>query len=351
MLQSVKLINFQGHKRSEFQFVPIGTNVIVGLSDAGKTVLVRALEYADKGRPISNRFHSNWGGRLAIEIKTTDGRTIVREEGEQRVYKVDELRLTAFGTNVPVEVTNALNFADVNIQKQKNNHFLFNMTPGEVAKYLNNIANLEKIDIGQQNIEKWLREINAVIVFKNSECEKEEAKLAQFKDIDTIEIEVEVLEQISNDFRFMEKNIVTLVKLLRSIEEIENNIREDIVMLAIEPVLNAVLTLYTSFDALGMEISVLDHHLEQIKQVQSEIEEHAPTIAAYPNILNVLEAYQQLDEVLRIESALVLLIESISTTNSVIIQAKKTFDALHVEFDKSIGDVCPLCEQQINKKL
>ena len=49
MIKSVEFQNFQSHKKTILEFVP-GVNIIVGLSDAGKSAVMRAIKWCLKNQ-------------------------------------------------------------------------------------------------------------------------------------------------------------------------------------------------------------------------------------------------------------------------------------------------------------
>src|SRR5207253_965695 len=73
-------------------------------------------------------------------------------------YVLDGKLLKAFGdSKVPDEVAALLNVDDANFQRQLDLHFWFNETPGQLAKALNKIVNLELIDRSLAEVGKRLR--------------------------------------------------------------------------------------------------------------------------------------------------------------------------------------------------
>lgn len=145
MITKIKLTNFQKHKSLEAEFTP-GLNVIVGPSDAGKSAIFRALDFAlNNGAKKSNVV--SYGEKTASVELTINNRAIKREKGKSKnIYEVDDQLLKAFGANVPDEVANVTNLSEINFQSQHDKSFLLSATPGEVARYLNKLINLDVID-------------------------------------------------------------------------------------------------------------------------------------------------------------------------------------------------------------
>jgi hypothetical protein len=80
-------------------------------------------------------------------VKAKFGNTTVeRSKGKSNRYRVGKKVFTAFGDSVPEEVAQTINVSDINFQRQHDAPFWFSLTPGEVARQLNSIVDLEVID-------------------------------------------------------------------------------------------------------------------------------------------------------------------------------------------------------------
>lgn len=154
MLQNITLKNFQGHKHTDLSFVP-GINAIVGSSDNGKTSILRAIRWAYNNRPLGDDFVSHWNitekGKLLGESATTlvfncGGLTRIKNP-TRNGYTIGDIELGAIGTDVPEEVTTLFNMTDLNFQDQDDRPFLISESAGDVAKYLNKLVKLDKIDV------------------------------------------------------------------------------------------------------------------------------------------------------------------------------------------------------------
>jgi hypothetical protein len=69
--------------------------------------------------------------------------------------------LEAIGLDVPEEVSTALDFTDVNIQKQHDAPFLLSESPGEVARFFNKIVHFDAIDKYLSSVESKKRKTKA----------------------------------------------------------------------------------------------------------------------------------------------------------------------------------------------
>jgi len=155
MLTSLKIRNFQSHKKSTLKFKK-GVNIISGKSDSGKSSIKRAIGWTVNNKPFGNSFRSHWGGKTSVTLKT-DKDTIKRSKGKFNYYYLNKKKFTAFGANVPSEIRNTIRISNIGIQNQFDPHFLFSLSGGEVSKFINKIINIEIIDESINNINKAIK--------------------------------------------------------------------------------------------------------------------------------------------------------------------------------------------------
>lgn len=153
MLKTLLVENFQSHKSSEIEFVP-GVNLICGLSQSGKTALLRALYLVVNNRPLGDSFirEGSTEARVSL-IGDVDGQvfSVTRvKSNDDNCYQVmmgdKEAEFRAFGFDVPDKVQELLNLSDVNIQDQLSPYFLVLDPPNQIAMYIRGIAKLDEID-------------------------------------------------------------------------------------------------------------------------------------------------------------------------------------------------------------
>lgn len=163
MIRSVRLQNFESHRDTLVELGP-GVNVLTGESEHGKSAILRAIQWVVFNRPLGDDFRSHWGGCTVVTLET-DQAKVTRMKGRENKYTiellVDDQKLTEFkalGAEVPREVQAALGLTALNFQTQFDPHFLLPpVSPGEVAKRLNEAVNLEVIDRAQYNINADIR--------------------------------------------------------------------------------------------------------------------------------------------------------------------------------------------------
>ena len=179
MIQSLECRNFQAHKHTSVEFSP-GINAIIGSSDSGKSSIIRALLWAYNNRPLGDEYVSYWNRTKKDTVKDETSITIAFDNGAmtriktpiRNGYTINDVELGAIGTDVPMEVSALFNITDLNIFNQDDRPFLISESAGEVAKYLNRLVKLDKIDYCLSEIESRKRS-------KAKDIEQTEAALAK----------------------------------------------------------------------------------------------------------------------------------------------------------------------------
>jgi DNA repair exonuclease SbcCD ATPase subunit len=153
VLQSIRLQNFQSHQETTIDFDK-GITVLTGVSSAGKSAIMRAFGWVDENRPLGNEFISYWNRKAdgspveasSVQVVADNGEVTRIKTGKLNGYTVKGEPLSTVGTDVPDDVFNVLRMSDLNVARQLDPHFMLSLSPGEVARYLNKLVNLDKID-------------------------------------------------------------------------------------------------------------------------------------------------------------------------------------------------------------
>lgn len=117
---------------------------------------------------------------MAVQLKV-DNHTIRRERnGNENLYWMDGEEYKAFRADVPPQIVEALNLSEINFQSQHDAPFWFNLTPGELARELNKIVDLEVIDQVMSSLASRIRKAKAereVVEERLAEAKAEQKRL------------------------------------------------------------------------------------------------------------------------------------------------------------------------------
>lgn len=200
MIDKVEIHNFQSHKHTILEFVP-GTNVIIGLSDTGKSAIFRAINWVLTNRPLGDAFRSDWGGDTHVILYLSDGNVVERlRSASKNEYLLNGEVLKAFGVDPPEPVLETLRMDPANIQTQADPPFLLSLSPGEAARTLNKAASLQEIDKTISNLKKSQLETVRQLEFQENQKEELEDRFTDFQDLPELEFRVEQLEQSQTEY-------------------------------------------------------------------------------------------------------------------------------------------------------
>jgi DNA repair protein SbcC/Rad50 len=351
MLYSLIIHNFYSHKHSEFKFSE-GTNVLIGLSDSGKSSVLKALNWVFFNTPLGNSFQ-RWGtNETWVEVTFWDNETkhIIRRElvKGKNVYHMDNYTpFTAFGITVPEEIQKVLNINDVNVQSQISPHFLLSTTPGEIAKHFNKVARLDEIDRATTNINSWINNISQNIKYKKSDLKKNVEKLGKFTYLTKLESEIEVLEDMQKQETILRSNFKQLTKLIGKLNEIAIEIESYLSVLTMEKYITDILFLFSTEKEMEMNYVKLKRNVRSIENIQTSIKEQEQTITIGPLVDVILELYSAAHEKTKAVNRLGKLFESIEDKKTEIDYSEKTYDRLHKQLDDNMPNNCPFCNKPI----
>lgn len=305
MIKSLKIQNFQSHEKTALEFHN-GVNIIVGSSDSGKTAIIRALRWVIWNRPSGDAIRSTWGGDTHVILETEDG-YVWKHRGKEDKYELklpDRAGLTfkAFGTTVPQEIVDILNINEINLQGQLDAPFLLSETPGAVAAHFNKVARLDKIDVGRQNVQSWIRAFTDQIAYKENDEARLQTELADFDYLDKFEADVEVLEGMES----RKLNAIAARNRLRLL-------------------------------------------IINIKKAKDEQEQYKEILTCEPIVNKLVGLFADRAALLAKCGTLSRLLGNIATTKQNAATTLQNLKKMEVTFDKEMPDVCPLCGNKVKK--
>jgi recombinational DNA repair ATPase RecF len=304
MITTLKIQNFECWKEAEFEF-STGVNVIVAkpgihASDCGKSSIIRAIQWVTLNQPADDSIISNWCGNkdeTIVEITFDSGNTVKRLRSKSKnLYYLNGQEFAAFGRgNVPEEIQKVINFSDLNIQTQANSFFLLKETPGEIARYLNQIVRLDKIDSSQSYADHKIRNLNNQITNTQNNYKKKRNELKNLKWVKGADAELQKAIIVENKLKGNSAHLVRLDTLLSRIKQAS----KEIGTIKIDPLQESV---SFAFNTTKMIIA---------KQSKQEV---------------LLEILRGIDY----------------TEKKLLILLKKSKE-LEMEFNKTFPNICPLC--------
>lgn len=349
MIQQLQIKNFQSHVNNTLTFDK-GVNVVVGPSDSGKTAVIRALRWGVWNKPGGETFRSTWGGDTSVAITLGDGGIVARMKGKENKYVLDETVFKAFGANVPVEITQALNMTEVNIQEQMDSPFLLSETPGRVAAHFNKIANLSVIDTSIQNIQKQIRGINATIIFKQEDLLQKQTQLKGFDILEDVERGIRILERKQKQSERLEREWQELNRIVLKLEGIKEQTQDNEGLLADECFVDEALLLIDQKKVLTVDINGLNTFITRYEDAEVQFEENKQLLELGQPVTELLELHAHKRKMNTEITALSTLVSKYTNVGVKVAKNAQKLTELEKVFHDNFPSTCPLCGNKTKDK-
>jgi exonuclease SbcC len=235
-LTSLTLENFQSHEKSVFNFDK-GLNVIVGLSNSGKSSLSRALQFILMGSPWDKswvRFGSKY---CKIILETNTGVTVVREKGEGKNRYIltlpnqESQTFDSFGVGVPEAIQQALNIHEVqinnteslnlNVALQHDSLFLLSSVPSVRARILGKLSGADVLDSAIQSINRDKRQTTAEKQSKELELVELQAQVDKLAPIEVFSDQISNIEQELSSLDLAGQRVECIRSLFERVKELK----------------------------------------------------------------------------------------------------------------------------------
>ena len=347
MILSVELHNFLTHKHTIVYFHE-NNNIFVGDTDSGKSAFIKGIKWCRWNRPLGDDFYS-WpevrddkDKSMWVKI-TTDNHVITRKKGKEEEYILDGISFKAFGTNVPEEIEKAFNISTINWQNQLDSHFLLSSSSGDVATYLNSVANLSQIDKGTNNVNSAIRELTADIKYKEAQDVKLTEDLKAFDYLPQFEKEVEELEELEKKSKELDASFTKLYQWTASYYEVKDRIEYFQKTLSFEKPVNDILKLIDERAEKDAEVVKLHRIVSQLRIVQNKIAEQSKLISLETPVLELLSLMEERKMLVDAHEKIITMFNNFKTIELRIIKGNNYIKDLNETWEKEFPSICPLC--------
>ncbi len=353
MIKTLKIKNFECWQEAELAFDP-GVNVIIAkpgikASDCGKSSLIRAIRWAAENQPAGDEIRSWWAGKEETSSILTfpEGKVERFRTKSQNRYILNDKEFSAFGKKIPEEIAGVVNFTDLNIQRQVDSFFLLKETSGEVARYLNRVVNLTKIDSSQTYAKSKVTEADRQIKFLEGRVTQEKEKLAGYDWLPKAEKEFAVLKKEQLRLDTVEARLSRLDTLLYNIEQA----RADVSRYENIPNLKRQVELCISgkedIQAREVKLQALGLLIHSIKKTKKEITGHRKVTKLRSQLEECMEVALVLKNRERKLDQLDKLLYDIEGAIGDVQFTTRKYELARAAFEKAFPAVCPLCGQEV----
>lgn len=346
MLKSIEITNLQNHRHTRLDLVP-GVNVIVGPSRSGKTALFRGLRKLVENRPVQGL--ESWvhkhdkKAQIKVEIVTTDGCNVSWSGPQDQKYMLDGEEFRGFGQSVPEPVALALNLGDINLGQQFDQPFLLFDSPGQVARYLNQVVNLDVIDRTLANAAADKRRNDRDIGAAQARSVELREQEAAFPDLDVVEDFVSGLEQ--KEARLGEA--AAALSAAKSIQVSLASLRERLAQVRVP---EHVAALVDGLAEKQVRLERLTYTRDMLRDIQLSLAGLVGQRRELALFLEIRPLVERLDEASRLLAAkkrhmdlAVKIIGAIADARKRLLEKKAIIKEKQAEYDRLMPDRCPLC--------
>jgi DNA repair protein SbcC/Rad50 len=233
---TITLENFQGHGKSVFE-LDKGLNVIVGLSNSGKSSLSRALQFILMGSPWDKSWVKFGSKYCKIILETSTGVIVERHKGD----KVNKYILTlpnqepqtfeSFGVGVPEAIQQALNIHEVqinstetlnlNVALQHDSLFLLSAVPSVRARILGKLSGADILDSSIQAINRDKRQLTAEKQSKELELVDLQAQIDKLAAVEGFSSQISDIETRLSSLSVQEARLQRIQSLFERVSQLK----------------------------------------------------------------------------------------------------------------------------------
>lgn len=354
MFKNISIKNFQSHKKTSINFSE-GVNAITGQSDSGKSAIIRALIWLITNRP-TGEYYKRWGTKskenVSVELSTDKNLVCLSRSFGKNEYKVDETTFSAIKTDVPEEVSDALNISEYNIQTQHQRYFLIQDSPGEIARKLNELVGLDVIDSSFKYLNGKIREVTANISRLKVERNDLEIKLEEFNNLYEVQKLITSIEKKHSKTEEIEASLSLIKKIVVSLDEIEKDKGRLEKIVSLETSINKLRSTIGSYIAVKSKVVDLKDRINKLKTLREDSELDKVWIEIVPlynKLKQSVELYLKIkDKKTKLENCLTRLNKVLSNKKECLASKKKSI----LRYTKIMMQkgICPTCGSKVEEK-
>lgn len=210
ILTRIKLLNFQCHSKVD---IPIKSRItsIIGPSDVGKSAILRAIRWCLQNQAPSG-FQKHQTTKTEVALEFVSGQTIQRvRHGSKNRYIIGDKVFEAVGAGgPPMLVSQICPTNELNFQTQHEAPLWFSSSEGEIARQLNQVVELDKMDFLQSRLQSLERKTVANVELLQEKVQEVQARL---KKLDFVQDQKQDLLAIKAIFQKVESTTKSIQRL------------------------------------------------------------------------------------------------------------------------------------------
>ncbi len=350
MIKKLNITNFKSHKSTAIEFDP-NVNIFIGETDSGKSALLKALRLLFQNKPSGFNYRThNTKGEVEVAAEFEDHIIKRYRTNSKNQYHLDDQVFDAVSKTIPEEISTILNVSDINIQRQLDSPFFLSMSGGEMARYMNDVVNLEDVDKANKNINRSVRESESHLSFLRSSIGDDEAEMKELRWVRKAKRSVDKLDSMRNEMDDLEDEIEDLASLIRNNRILRKKIKKQKRITRVESKLkeleerNKKIKTHLNFStSLKRHVLCFEDQMNELKE-QKKLLKHSGKMKEILQIDSDRQALRS--DASEIEKA----ISSANDLAEALERQNKEILAMEKEFKEKMPKICPLCGSNRRKK-
>jgi DNA repair protein SbcC/Rad50 len=292
MIECIKIHNFKSHINTALE-LDKGINLIVpepGFppNNIGKTAILEAIRWLFFNRPISvfpTCFNdSRESGEISTSARFNDGLEVQLSKKIKKEKTISSKYISSIGEfktgrELPDLIKEAININEINFQNQFDGPFLISSSPGQIAKEINKITNLEEVNKWNSNLTTQINSTNAQVKVLEQERKTVKKQLKKQKYLNAAKKKFNAYKKINKQITDLDKRADDIDALLDKLEEAQGkaSIIENKIELK-EKHIKKIENIQIKIDKLNDQISSLLEDIDYISKVIELMEKKEKTL-------------------------------------------------------------------------
>jgi DNA repair exonuclease SbcCD ATPase subunit len=299
---------------------------------------------------LGDTFRSDWGGDTRVAIYTSEGDVIERiKSSTKNLYIVNGKPLTAFGSEVPEQVSEILRMDEANIQSQMDVPFLLAVSPGEAARLLNKAASIDDIDYTISNLRGEYQKISNNVKFNEGKLKDYQTQIKQYDNLPGLEEKLEQLEEAEKELERRQQRLEKLTELVAGAKRIQIELEKTKNIQQIAQKFEQILSRYNQYEEQRKRLDKLEQVAHKVKIRKAYLKSTQYIDDCFTLVQKSYDEYQKYQIKQQTLAKLKRLIGSVTALNQSIQRIEWEISQLEKEFRKLCPDECPLCGAKIRK--
>lgn len=295
MIKKLELKEYKSYKDAILHF-STGVNGIIGISQSGKTNILRALKLISTLRPTGINFVRNRNKKKCsvVKIETSEGNEISFEKGKANsgVYTLNKKSFRKLNKTVPEPIAEALNLTDINFYSQFDTPFLIFSKPSEISKTINDATGMSEFETWINKVNDNIRDIKSEKKIIETSLEKNLIKQDAFEDLEDVHDPMNKARKARNKRLKLLKKYEFALEKKNEIERYKNTINEQNRILKhknqidiADKHLKISQEIRDEIDKLKNKYKLVDKLIDQMHILEMTIEEHKELVEQYASVL------------------------------------------------------------------